>query len=97
MFGDSILVAPKLKSGEPTLKDYLVIQIEGPVKYPIDVYLPEGERWFFYYNKMVQPSGHKTIKLSDDHQGIFVKGGKIIPIKMHDGELSLLRAFKMPI
>ena len=66
MFGDSILVAPKLKTGEVTIKDYVVIQLEGPVKYPVDLYLPEGERWYFYYNKLAQPCGHKTIKLLDE-------------------------------
>ena len=108
MFGPSLLVAPKLtdatslSSKQTLLKTKLYKQHfeENLPKtllplFPIDLYLPAEAIWYDYYTKKEEFEKGVLIKgrmISDDKQGIFVKGGSILPIKLHNGELSLLRA-----
>lgn len=59
----------------------------------VDYYLPDGERWFNYDSKseeFLQVGKWNYFNLSDLEQGIFVKGGTILPLLEHDGCMALL-------
>mmetsp|Transcript_209 Transcript_209/g.133 ORF Transcript_209/g.133 Transcript_209/m.133 type:complete len:167 (+) Transcript_209:713-1213(+) len=112
MFGDQLLIAPKLlvNDGEDiagaiwtTINQVLNIPMEDKNK--VQVYFPEGHTWYYFYSKKpfstsndVQNSFRRMdLVIPASEQGIFVKGGAILPIKLHRGKLSLLRAFKQPL
>lgn len=89
MFGDALLVAPKLN--RPTL----VLDYEQEHAQKIDAYLPSSENWYYWYSGALHKGREQFSRvLPDDEQGIYVRGGKILPILMHKNELSLLKAIK---
>ena len=48
--------------------------------------LPEGAKWYNYYNKKVETvlGTSVTRSLPDLEQAVFIKGGSIIPTLLHD-------------
>ena len=96
MFGDKILAAPKINDTDFYSNFF---GFEESEVYPIKLYLPESEKWYYYYTKQVEATKGfvKDRRIKHKEQGIFVKGGSIIPIKLHNFKLNLLRAFIMPI
>ena len=80
MFGEALLVAPKLTHTETAKVTY---------------YLPTGEKWYNWISGQVAyHTGWQTANLTDLEQAVFVKGGTIIPILEHDGCLALLSCIK---
>ena len=80
MFGDAILVAPKLQESELTPAYEIVDKVL--------VYLPQSADWYYYFTKHLEPKEDSLIKtkvIPEDEQGIFVKAGSILPIKLHSG------------
>ena len=69
-FGNSILVRPVLSQTEDETNT-------------INVYLPENERWYDFYN-FEEINNNKKIeyKINSDKIGAFIKGGEIIQKKM---------------
>ena len=69
-FGKSILVRP-------------VITFNEGITNNINVYLPENERWYDFYNFQEIKNKRKIeYKITDEKIGAFIKGGEIIPKKM---------------
>ena len=103
MFGNSILVCPKLSPNDTYAEE------EGSMQWMVNCTLPvkyakgrfDGERhkasWYNWYSKLAQGGSSGQQILSDEQQGIWVKGGSIIPILQHSTEMSLLQAIDNPI
>lgn len=81
MFGEQILVCPKLI--EPS---------EGGALWDVTCDMPLNTNWYYWYNRVSQEGGQKSLQLPDYEQGIFVRGGSIIPILQHSTEMSLFHA-----
>lgn len=83
MFGSSILVAPKLTRPKGVY-EHMHLQ-------EVTYALPENETWFNYYSKR-EETGHEwtTVALPDLQQAVFVRGGTILPILLHDNCISLI-------
>lgn len=93
MWGDNILVAPKL--GEPT---QMGIALSGI--YEMSIYLPSEKDWYFYPTRELMPtsSDMQSLYLGDSQQGIFIMGGAILPILDFDlDRMSILEAVFDPI
>ena len=93
MWGDNIMVAPKL--GEPVQMGMAMSGV-----YQMDIYLPYGEDWYFYPTKELMPASvdNQELFLGDEQQGVFVKGGSILPILNFDlDRMSILEAIYDPI
>lgn len=88
MFGNSILVAPKLHLPNSLLT------FSNDVK--VDYYLPQSEKWYYYYSKK-QETNCESKRIPEHEQGMFMRGGSIIPMLMHNKQLALLRAINDPI
>jgi len=72
-----LLVAPKLE--KPAIVDY-----GQETTQRIDAYLPSSENWYYWYTGALHKGSENfSAQLPDDEQGIFVRGGKIMPILMH--------------
>ena len=93
MFGDSILVAPKVTRPQGVYK-HMHKQL---VKYA----LPQGQLWFNYYTKAKEvstPEGQWVeTALSDLEQAVFVRAGSILPILLHDDCESLIPCMRNDI
>ncbi|TNV84333.1 hypothetical protein FGO68_gene5628 [Halteria grandinella] len=86
MWGSSILVAPKVNQ---PLNEGL---------WETQVYLPPQIGWYNYQSKLKATQlGHFKSALEDSDIEIYIKEGSIIPIKLHEGRLSLLEAKDDPI
>ena len=93
MLGDSLLIVPKLFSESYDLYD--PEKNQGKY-YNVSYYLPEeGAPWYEYIEKIVDRDSHKMLGIRD--MLIFVRSGSIIPMKIHNKKLSLIRAKRMPI
>lgn len=93
MFGDDILVAPKLFKS-PYEANYFRSPL-GTIYYKTPVYLPKDVLWYYWYDKSSYLQGegsNTTVLIRDDEQGVFVRGGSILPIKLHQGEESITHA-----
>jgi len=78
MFGDSLLIAPKLDKPEVCL-DYV-----EETEQRITAYLPERDLWYYWYDSQLHKGQESFTKyLPDLEQGIYVRGGKIVPVLMH--------------
>ena len=101
MFGDALLVCPKLTPKNETNATY------GNDVFVAWCSLPEFEKnldgqeipaiWYYWYTKEAM-AGTKageqmTLQLGDREFGTYVRGGHILPILDHDKEMSLLEAF----
>lgn len=86
MFGDSILVTPKLNepASDQTTVDVVAI-------------LPNEVNWFNYNTKLAASESIMDMKYSDLDLGMWVRGGSILPILLHENALSVLRAISKPI
>ena len=80
MWGNSILVAPKLDQHD-----------EG-VPIPVTAYLPDNEVWYNAITKLAETEKVITQDVASLQQAVWFRGGFIIPELMHQNELSLLRA-----
>lgn len=89
MFGDSILVSPKLKS--PTGR--------AQAKWSVSTTLPASASWYNYITKRIETnSGQQFVaEYKDIEIPMWVKAGTILPILDHKRELSLLRAIRNPL
>lgn len=92
MFGDSLLVAPKLQPLTECLYDLDHPDEDCINYYSVQAYLPDKDSyghkviWYNYQSKQQENSGLIQKWLTEEDQGaIYVKGGKILPIKMHKG------------
>ena len=86
MFGDSLLVAPKVTKPYGVLKHTHLQEVTYA--------LPVSSTWFNFYNKQAVESTLEdewvTVTLSDLEQAVFVRGGSILPILKHDDCLAIL-------
>ena len=91
MLGDSILVAPKVTKPDDLRSEFKRQQ----VKY----ILPNEETWYNYYTKAQQAEtgAWTTVDLSDLEQAVFIRGGSILPILLHEDCMALLPCIKNPI
>lgn len=111
MWGDSILIAPKIKKAlHKNNRYFFPVSEEDPGKWwSIDVYLPQRQHypgdmcWYYYGNKLrgatnIPQGGFLNgLLLENREYGVYVKGGTILPIKLHNGAQSLMRTLLMPI
>ena len=64
----------------------------------VKVEVPETHSWYDYFEKTVVTSNFQTRYLTYDQCcGLYVRAGSVIPIKMHNGALSMERALTLPI
>lgn len=111
MFGPSILVSAKVKKALYKNNRYFFpVSEDDPSKWwSIDVYLPSSEFtpydvcWYYYGNKQrgttdIPKGGFlQDILLENNEYGVYVKGGTILPIKIHKYSQAILRTLLMPI
>lgn len=112
MFGGSILVSAKIKKPLYSNNRYFfpVSEDDDGKWWSIDVYLPSMQHgvqknicWYFYANKLrgredLPQSGFLTdILLQNSEYGVYVKGGSILPIKLHGYAQAILRTALAPI
>lgn len=98
MFGGSILVSAKINGALFSNNRYFfpVSEDDDGKWWSIDVYLPSTQYgiqknicWYYYANKLrgtqnLPESGFlKNILLQNNEYGVYVKGGSILPIKLH--------------
>lgn len=97
MFGDDILVCPKLT--EPAEEEtFLGGHGSAETRFLITCYLPRKDAgyeafWYFWYDGVAEEGSTNqffTRELPDEHQGIWVRGGSIIPILKFEDASSLL-------
>lgn len=91
MFGSSILVAPKLTKPDDLLSSFR--------RQMVNYILPDDELWYNYYTKQqsLDTGVWKTSTLTDLEQAVFVRGGSVIPILLHEGCMALLPCIRNPI
>ena len=91
MLGDSLLVAPKIKTPEPFL-DSLGMQ-------EVEYSLPKDSTWYNYYSKKSEAgtSNAVTRNVPDLEQVVYVKGGSILPILLHDDCFALKKCISNKI
>jgi alpha-glucosidase (family GH31 glycosyl hydrolase) len=95
MWGDSILVAPKL-SGSVNIDSDLYDKGQTDDKnYVVDLYLPSGASWYNYFTKLIETTSGSFEEryLSIKELAVYVRAGSIIPIKLHYKKLALLRVY----
>ena len=65
----------------------------------VDYYLPKTEMWYSYDTKLVDKNVGvwNTVYLQDQQKAVFVKGGSIIPILLHENCMSLLSCINNPL
>jgi len=100
MLGSSFLVAPKIVRAEPVPeKKFFSWGDESAPKTEIQVYLPPDALWYNYFSKEPQADSSQVreIMVPESEQGLFVKGGSIVPISLHGKRLSVLRIKNRPI
>ena len=87
MLGDSMLVVPKIK----TPSDFLeTLQMQE-----VTFTLPKSASWYNYYSKQVEPVTGTAItrNLPDLEQAVFIKGGSILPVLLHDNCMALSKCY----
>jgi len=91
MWGDALLVAPKIMAPETVLKEMQMQQV--------DFYLPASEIWYNYDTKVVNDvtGVWQSALLTDLQQQTFAKGGQILPILLHPECMSVLSCINNPI
>eukprot|EP00347_Sterkiella_histriomuscorum_P011592 403371866 len=105
MFGQNLLISPKLykanlsSSENNTIPSFFELG-KGSIYYQVETYFPEKKIWYYWYDKSgyIQGEGKNvSVLVRDDEQGVFVKGGSIIPIKLHQDAESITQAKDMNI
>lgn len=82
MLGDSMLVAPKIKTPTDTL--------ESLHRQEVTYTLPASNKWYNYYSKMEAKSGETmTVNMPDLEQAVFIKGGSVMPTLLHDNCMAI--------
>ena len=100
MLGPSLLVAPKiLQAEETTEQKFLLWEKKTPPHHKIKVYLPLESLWYYYFSKQSIGDSAQPIDLEvpELEQGLFVRGGSILPVSLHANRLSVLRFKHRPI
>lgn len=87
MWGDNILVSPKLSS-PGTSSDEI---------WQVSTVLPTSVTWYNLITKLVETETQIDKNYTNDQIPCWVKAGSIIPILNHQRELSLLRALVNPL
>ena len=101
-------MAPKLRKALFKANKYFFPKTEEDYEkwWGIDVYFPEigkGKLWYHYSSKLKVDDSNiidgyfLNMLLENSEYGAFVRGGSILPIKIHRGALSLLRTQHNPI
>lgn len=101
-------MAPKLRRALYRSNKYFFPKSEDDNEkwWSIDVYFPEistGKIWYQYFTKVKVDESNvidgyfMNMLLENSEYGAFVRGGSILPIKIHRGALSLLRTKMNPI
>ena len=86
MFGESMLVSPKLSS--PNANNL----------WEVTTTLPDSADWYNINTRMVDTRTESfTDEYTDLGMAVWIKAGSIIPVLNHQNELSLLRAINNPI
>ncbi|CDW76776.1 neutral alpha-glucosidase ab [Stylonychia lemnae] len=101
MIGDSILICPKLVPQTQTFSndfEQFVAQKTSKL-YPVKHKLPKEALWYNYYTKEVieGDSKFREVELNQFQQLVYIKGGSIIPLKLHQNPTSLLKIQYNPI
>jgi alpha-glucosidase (family GH31 glycosyl hydrolase) len=65
--------------------------------YQVNVSLPADGTWYNYFSKEIEEGVGFKKELALKEMLVYIRGGSIIPIKLHNNRLSLVRAFFMPI
>mmetsp|Transcript_8344 Transcript_8344/g.10143 ORF Transcript_8344/g.10143 Transcript_8344/m.10143 type:complete len:194 (+) Transcript_8344:2267-2848(+) len=93
MLGDSMLVAPKINAPDEFL-DSLGMQV-------VDYMLPQGYTWYNYYSKKTEASasanGLVSRNVPDLEQVVYIKGGSVLPILLHDNCMALTKCISNKI
>ena len=76
MLGDSMLVAPKIKTPTDTLEKLQMQEVTYS--------LPDSAKWYNYYSKKEATSGTTTANFPDLEQAVFIKGGSVMSTLLHD-------------
>jgi len=77
MLGDSMLVAPKIKTPTSIL--------ESLHRQEVTYTLPANNKWYNYYSKQEAKNGvTMTVNMPDLEQAVFIKGGSVMPTLLHD-------------
>jgi alpha-glucosidase (family GH31 glycosyl hydrolase) len=99
MIGPSLLYVPKLHSSNKKDSDLYDPTRVNVKNYEVNVTLPGDDLWYNYFSKEVEQQNTAIFKkeLSLKEMLLYVRGGTILPIKLHNNRLSLARAFFMPI
>ena len=72
--------------------------LQEDMRYIVNVALPESHGWYEHFTKRLVTENRQELHLTYDQCcGLYVKAGSVVPIKLHDGALSLERAHTMPI
>ncbi|CDW88355.1 alpha glucosidase ii [Stylonychia lemnae] len=89
MIGEDFVIFPKLQS----------LQSGMSIGYFASQTLPQGNIWYDYETKEITEgdSKQKDIILDDNQRGAYVRGGSIIPIKLHGRSQSLTLAEDKPL
>ena len=92
MFGDSLLICPKLTNST-------IDSQSGDHIFPIDCIFPKESLWYFWYAPLAfqGSSERQLLELNDLEQGIWVNGGSIIPSLYRFDAMSLLHALTNPM
>ena len=85
MLGDSMLVAPKIKT-PATFLDSIGMQ-------EVDYILPSGYTWYNYYSKKAEAgtSVSVTRNVPDLEQVVYIKAGSVLPILLHENCYALTK------
>ena len=83
MFGEHLLVCPKL-----------VVPENDKNIWNVNCTFPKADNWYNWYSKNPFRSHSKQVNLEipDSEQGIWIRGGAILPILQHTDEMSILHA-----
>lgn len=72
----------------------------GETEYVVQTYLPPDSLWYYWHSKGKKEVGRAqpySRVVTDDKQGIYVRGGSILPIKLHPGAESITSALDLGI
>jgi alpha 1,3-glucosidase len=91
MFGDSLLVAPKITKPDDLHTQFKLQQV--------NYILPNDELWYNFYTKTqaTETGVEVTVDITDLEQAVFVRGGSVLPILLHEDCMALLPCIKNPI
>lgn len=92
MFGNNILVSPKLKT--PFVHGH---SNNVDISWSVSTELPQGAHWYNMITSQLETRTSFTAEYEDSEIPMWARAGSIIPILNHKRELSLDRAIMNPI